>query len=333
MTKAQKTIYDILISDLREWSIEELVLRTWLDRTVVHRHLQSLIKSGYIEKSGYGKYRGVIWAVEYLEKPFFERKAVEYNPDFLSLYIPNVSSFLWERLSRLEEATKDIREFSTFDYMKNRRGIENFLTDLSYASSKLEGNTYSHLDTEVLIKYRESAEGKTKEETTMILNHKDALEYIIASRSWFNLIKKDFCEIHTLLAKWLIHDTYLGIFRTTPVQIGSSRYVPISISSLLESEFSLFLEKLRAIKNPFEQSLFILVFIPYFQAFIDINKRTSRLSANIPLISQWLPPISLMQIKEKMYINAILAVYELNDVSLMADLFLENYLLNMHRYI
>ncbi len=67
--------------------------------------------------------------------------------------------------------------------MKNRRGIENFLTDLSYASSKLEGNTYSHLDTEVLIKYRESAEGKTKEETTMILNHKDALEYIIASRS------------------------------------------------------------------------------------------------------------------------------------------------------
>jgi Fic family protein len=89
---------------------------------------------------------------------------------------------------------------------------------------------------------------------------------------------------------------------------------------------------LNSIKNPFEQSLFILVFIPYFQLFLDINKRVSRISANIPLIKNGYEPFSFLQIKERDYINAILAIYELNDVSLMADLFVNNYLLNLDRY-
>ncbi|MDP2091200.1 MAG: hypothetical protein Q8K30_06420 [Candidatus Gracilibacteria bacterium] len=66
---------------------------------------------------------------------------------------------------------------------------------------------------------------------------------------------------------------------------------------------------------------------------MDINKRTSRIGANIPLIKNGLIPFSFLQIKDRDYINAILAVYELNDVSLMRDLFVNNYLLNMKRYI
>ncbi len=102
---------------------------------------------------------------------------------------------------------------------------------------------------------------------------------------------------------------------------------------MIEIEFQLFIEKLRAIHDPFEQSLFILVFIPYFQAFIDLNKRTSRISANIPLIVHGYAPISLIAVEPKIYTNAILAIYELNDVSLMARVFSENYLLNMKRYM
>lgn len=90
---------------------------------------------------------------------------------------------------------------ATLDYMKNRRAIETLLVDLSYTSSKMEGNTYSYLDTEVLIKYNEEAEGKKKEETQMILNHKSAIEYLIAGKSTFHLTKQEFCELHTLLGR------------------------------------------------------------------------------------------------------------------------------------
>lgn len=280
-----------------------------------------------------GQYRALIDPISYIQIPFFERKPVSYNPDFLRSYIPNTSGFLGTYREILDEAVRGTEPMATLDYMKNRRAIENLLIDLSYTSSHMEWNTYSYLDTEVLIKYNEEAVGKKKEETQMILNHKNAIEYIIQRKNQFHLTKQEFCELHTLLGKGLIHDTYLGLFRTTPVQIGGSRYSPPDIPSLIEWEYSLFLEKLRIIENPFEQSLFILVFIPYFQAFIDINKRTSRLGANIPLIAHGLPPISLLQIKERDYIDAILAIYELNDPSLMAHVFAENYILNMKRYM
>lgn len=333
MTKAQQRIYDLLMEEEKDWTIEEILAVIPLDQSVIYRHLQSLIKVSKAKKVWYGKYKWILDPKEYLQKPYFERNPVAYNPEFLRSYIPNVSSFFGVRQEQLREATADFTPLSTFDYMKNRRAIENLLIDLSYASSHLEGNTYSYLDTEVLVKYNQSAEWKSKEETQMILNHKNAIEYILRSRNEFRLTKQDFCEIHTLLAKWLIHDTYLGIFRSSPVQIGGSRYSPPDIPALIEWEFELFLEKLRAIENPLEQSLFILVFIPYFQAFIDINKRTSRLASNIPLIAHGLPPLSLIEVKERDYINAILAIYELHNTDLMADLFVENYLHNMKRYI
>lgn len=166
----------------------------------------------------------------------------------------------------------------------------------------------------------------------MILNHKHAIEYLLESKNQNRLTKQIFCELHTLLGKGLIHDTYLGIFRNSSLKIGGSQYTPPQIPSLLEGEFELFLQKLCAISAPFEQSLFILVFVPYFQAFIDINKRTSRLAANIPLLSHGLPPLSLIEVKERDYINSILSVYELNNIELLSDLFTKNYIHNMTRY-
>lgn len=267
------------------------------------------------------------------KKIYLERPKKSYNPKFLENYIPNKTSFLWlKNYNKIQKVISWKNILSTLDYLKNRRWIETLLIDLSYTSSKMEWNTYSYLDTEVLIKYSEEAKWKTQFETQMVLNHKNAINFILENKDL--KIQSDlFFRIHYLLWKNLIHNDYLWKIRNNNVKIWWSNYQPLENFFQLKEEFEKFLEKLNQIKNPFEQSLFILVFIPYFQIFFDINKRTSRISANIPLISNWLSPISLLQIKERDYIEAILAIYELNDTSLMSKLFTENYILNFDRYV
>lgn len=303
-----------------------------IDRTTIYRDFKNLIQDWKIIEVSKWLYKKSLNIIDYLNKPFFERDKKSYNFDFLWNYIPNETSFLWNRYNDLKEKYLDKNILSSYDYKQNLRAIENLLIDLSFSSSKLEWNTYSYLDTEILIKYNNSAEWKTIEETQMILNHKNAIKYIIDNKKEIKLSKKDFENIHRLLWKWLLIDDYLWKIRNSEVTIWWSSYTPIDNHFQLKEQFEIFLDKLNQIKNPFEQSLFILVFIPYFQIFMDINKRTSRIWANIPLIKSWLVPFSFLQIQDRQYINAILAIYELNDVSLMRDLFVDNYLLNIKRY-
>ncbi len=268
---------------------------------------------------------------DYFQKPYFERPKKTFQESFLYDYIPNQSSFLGDRTESLLFATEKY-SLQTQDYKFSQRQIENLLIDTSFASSALEGNTYSYLETEILIKYGQSSDERTVWETTMILNHKKAIEYILESRKQTIFSAKNFYELQSLLGKDLLEPQHLGKIRKEAVMIGGSSYTPPQDPHKLEALFQTFLEKLNQIKNPFEQSLFILVFIPYFQLFQDINKRTSRIGSNFPLLRAGLPPISLLQVNQKDYITAILAIYELNEVSLMADLFLKNYRLNMDRY-
>jgi len=309
-----------------------------ISESTLVRNLEKLIQDGKVAKSRVWKntyYRlvGKKYIQEYLKKPFFERPKKEYDFDFLGSYEPNITSFLGDKFDILKREYLDKQILSSYDYKVNIRAIENLLIDLSYSSSKLEGNSYSYLDTEILIKYNNSAEWKTQAETQMILNHKNAIKYIVDNKSEIHLWKIDFQNIHTLLGKWLLTDEYLGKIRNSEVSIGGSSYSPLDNYFQLSEQFDVFLEKLNTIKNPFEQSLFILVFVPYFQVFMDINKRTSRIGANIPLIKNWLTPFSFLQIQDREYIDAVLAIYELHDTTLMRDLFVGNYLLNMKRYI
>ena len=309
-----------------------------LSESTVSRNLKKLLNLWKLDKNTKWKntFYSFKWketALEYLSKPFYERNYRKYNFNFLKNYIPNETSFLWKREQELLDIINTKITLSTYDYKRNIRWIENLLIDLSYSSSKLEWNTYSYLDTEILVKYNEEADWKTSLETQMILNHKNVIKYIIDFRNKLNYTFKTFSEVHILLWKWLLLKDDLGIIRNKIVKIWWSTYSPLDNKFQLEEQFNIFLEKLNQIRNPFEQSLFILIFIPYFQIFLDINKRTSRIWANIPLITNWLPPISLLQTKERDYINAILSVYELNDISLMRDLFVDNYLLNIDRYL
>jgi Fic family protein len=108
--------------------------------------------------------------------------------------------------------------------------------------------------------------------------------------------------------------------------------MPLDNKFQLEEECMVFLEKLNHITNPFEQSLFIMIFIPYFQLFVDINKRTSRIMGNLPLVQHNLPLLSMIQMPKKDYIVAMLAIYELNNAELLQQLWTDNYITNLSSY-
>lgn len=338
MTKKAPTTYDQIYAFFvwdpkREWEIGDIIRDIDLDRTVVHRHLTRLIAAWKIQKTGYGKYAFKIDPLEYIRVPFFSREKKKYNPGFLASYIPNITSFFTkDQKETLHSALRDINLDTDF-FLNNRRLLEITLIDLSFASSSLEGNTYDYVDTEILVKYNEIAKDKTKDDTQMILNHKKCIEYMVYYKKELPYTKRTFCEIHTLLWEKLLPRENLGIVRERIVEIGASAYTPLDNKYQLEEEFEIFLTKLEQITDPFEQSLFILVFVPYFQIFLDINKRTSRMSANLPLLKHNMPLISFLAVEKRDYINAILAIYELNDPSLMAQVFADNYILNMRRYM
>jgi len=315
--------------EVKTW---DLVKFFWKDRTTIYRWLKKLENTWEVEKVKKWTYKLKQKLEKYFDTPTWERKKVTYNPTLLRNYIPNETYFLSEKnLIKLQNSIKDLPIDTDF-YKSKKRFLETLLIDLSFASSYLEWNTYSYLDTEVLLKYNEINKEKTSEETQMILNHKKAIKYMIHYKRELDFNKQTFFEIHSLLWEKLLLKDEIWVIRNKIVEIWWSTYKPIDNKYQLEEEFELFLEKLNKIKNPFEQSLFIMTFISYFQLFLDINKRTSRIMGNLPLIKHNLPVLSLIELEKKKYIIAILTIYELNNVDLLQNIWTENYILNLEKY-
>ena len=336
MTKKEKLEKIInLFNDKKIVKIADIIsyFDNSIERTTAYRYLKELLEKWEIKEVLKWVYEKKISPLNYFKTPFFERPKKLYNTNFLRKYIPNKTSFLTEKQKNHLLKSSEWLDINTNYYKENRRSLENLMIDLTYASSKLEWNTYSYLDTEVLVNFNEIAEDKEKDETRMIVNHKKAIEYLVYYKNKMQYEAKSFYEIHTLLWVKLLPKLDLWKIREKSVEIWRCQYFPIDNKYQLEEEFKIFLIKLNEIKNPFEQSVFILVFIPYFQIFMDINKRTSRMMCNLPLLKNNLWILSLLQVKERDYITAILSVYELNEVSLLTKIFEENYILNIKRYI
>lgn len=334
MNKKQRREYILeLLKKQETVKVSDVINVFNIERTSIYRDFKELLNENLIEEISKWIYKEKSNPANYLQTPFFERPKKSYNFDFLANYKPN-ETFLFtaEQLKILNDSISSL-DINTDFYVNNKRLLETTLIDLSFASSFLEWNTYDYLDTEILIKYNEIAKQKSQDDTQMILNHKKCIEYMLFYKKELPYSKQTFFEIHTLLWDKLLAKENLWIIRNRLVEIWASTYSPIDNKYQLEEQFEIFLQKLNEITNPFEQSIFILVFILYFQVFLDINKRTSRMSANLPLLKHNLPLISLLAVDKRTYINAILAIYELNDVSLIRDLFVDNYLLNMKRYI
>lgn len=269
-----------------------------------------------------------------VRRPITQRIPVGYNRDFLGRYRPNDSAYLTSEirahLHRLGRTPGAERPAGTYA----RHILQRLLIDLSWASSSLEGNTYSLLDTERLVTLGLAAEGKGASETQMILNHKAAIEFLVESAQEIDLAPIVLRNLHALLSDNLLSDpAACGRLRTQAVGIGGSVFNPLEVGTLIEECFEQVLATARAIADPFEQAFFLMVRLPYLQAFDDVNKRVSRLAANIPLIRHNLCPLSFVDVPQQAYIDGLLGVYELNRVELLRDVFVWAYERSCQRYV
>ncbi len=272
--------------------------------------------------------------LNYLDKPTFDREPVGYSRDFLDDYIPNKTYYLSEPIRRqLHRMGKTI--YATQPAGTYGRDIYNrLLIDLSWASSHLEGNTYSRLDTVELIEHGQFALGKDIIETQMILNHKSAIELLIDNVDSVEFNRFTILNLHSALSENLLANPFdEGRVRSHVVDIGGSVYKPMSSEEVLSIQLESILNKANQIIDPFEQSFFIMVHLPYLQPFADINKRTSRLAANIPLLKANLCPLTFLDVPEEAYSKAVLGVYEMNRIELLRDLYLWAYERSTKEYL
>ena len=286
-----------------------------------------------------GPYKGIAISreshrlLQYISKEINEREPVGYNQDFLRSYAPNETFYLTaeqrEELNKIGQVEATVRLAGTYA----RNILSRLLIDLSWNSSRLEGNTYSLLETKRLIELGETANGKDLTDAQMILNHKAAIEYIVESAEEKQITSQEICSIHALLSENLLGDASAsGRLRTIIVGIAGTTYIPLENPHLIRECLDLFIEKVNEISDPFEQSLFSIVHLSYLQAFEDVNKRTGRLVANIPLIRKNLKPLSFTEVQQAAYVTALLGVYERNDTSLIRDLYVWAYTRSSQKY-
>jgi Fic family protein len=182
------------------------------------------------------------------------------------------------------------------------------------------------LDTERLLLRGDTAEGKLDEEKVMILNHKEAIRYLVDNAPRLKVDRNVICTLHYLLADGLVEPKYAGKVRDHGVRIGGSTYIPFEDPKQLQLQLQTISEKAAEILDPYEQSFFLLTQTSYLQAFADVNKRTARLAANIPLITNNLVPLAFSDVEVKDYMSAMIAIYELQDIRPLADLYVYSYM-------
>ena len=269
---------------------------------------------------------------EYVRQPLAARRPVGYDRAFLDSYWSNETFYLSqverEHLHEVGQPVVADQPAGTYARILNR-----LLIDLSWNSSRLEGNTYSLLDTTRLFELGEEAEGKQRLEAQMILNHKDAIEFLVDGAEGIGFNRRTILNLHALLADNLLADSRAaGRLRHVAVGIEGSVFHPLEAPPLIGEYFDQILATASAISDPFEQAFFVMVQLPYLQPFDDVNKRVSRLAANIPLIKANLAPLSFEDVPRGLYTEAMLGVYEMKRIELLRDVFIWAYRRSAARY-
>lgn len=265
--------------------------------------------------------------------PIQKRDPVGFRRDFLDRYIPGQTYYLPSPLrDRLRELGRSTDQNPVPGTLA-RKIFQRLLIDLSWNSSRLEGNTYSLLETAHLLDHAEAANNKDKRETQMILNHKSAINFLVDQAEQSRFDRPTILNLHALLAENLLADSQAwGSLRQIAVNIQGTTYHPPEIPQLLEECFNQTVDKAAAISDPLEHAFFVLVHLPYLQPFMDVNKRVSRLAANLPLIRDNLIPVSFVDVPQRIYIDGLLGVYERNNVALLRDVFAWAYARSCARY-
>lgn len=340
---------------------ELLALRPDVSRRTAQRWIQQFLGDGRLQAQGAGRarrYRVLTpatgpqtttpppWVgaiplsadssdvLAYISQPVQARKPVGYQPDFLERYRPGETHYLSEPLRRQLHRMGRTAQVGAPAGTYSRAILNRLLIDLSWASSHLEGNTYTRLDTRALIEQGRVAQGKATIETQMILNHKTAIELLVENIETVGFDRYTLLNLHSALAENLLpNPADEGRIRQHAVDIGQSVYRPLSGAVAIEAALETMLGKAARITDPFEQSLFLLVHLPYLQPFADMNKRTSRLMANLPLFRANLCPLTFVDVPESAYGSATLGVYEMTRVELLRDLFVWAYERSTQEYL
>ena len=311
--------------------------------STMKRLLSAAIKEGNIETVGRGpstKYRLTPQAhvtmpldlATYFDKDIDERVVQEsFNFDLIREVLPKVEIFTKEELSVLFAAQKEFEKntegMTNLEYHKE---MERLGVDLSWKSSQIEGNTYSLLETERLLKDKQTASGKTKEEAIMLLNQKDALDFVLDAPDFLKELSVHRIEnLHSILTKELVVDRNI---RHRRVGITGTNYRPLDnefqIRETLEDTCTLVNGK----DNVFEKAILTLVLLSYIQAFVDGNKRTARITSNAILIANGYCPISFRTVDSIDYKKAMLMFYEQNNIAAFKKIFIEQFLFAVKTY-
>jgi len=228
-------------------------------------------------------------------------------------------------MSKKLSAQKKLLDPSIF-----KREIERFTVEFAWKSSKMEGNTYSLLETEILIKQMKEAAGHTKYEAIMILNHKDAIDYILQNSSEFReLTVNKIINLHGILTKDL--EISSGI-RKNKVAITGTEYMPLGESGEIENALKKIVETINKTNFPLTKALIAVLMIAYLQPFVDGNKRTSRTLANAILIAYDLYPLSYRDLNEVEYVKAMLLFYETNNIYHFKQIFINQFKFSVDNY-
>ena len=261
----------------------------------------------------------------YFIKDIDERKVQEsFNFQLIREVLPRVTLFTPEEKIRLESAHKEfLANMETLSDLDYRKEMERLGVDLSWKSSQIEGNTYSLLETDRLLKEKQTAQGKTKEEAVMLLNHKDALDFILDNPDYLKeLSVRRLEDIHSILTK------ELGVgngIRKRRVGITGTNYRPLDNEFQIREALEDTCQLINGKENVFEKALLILVLLSYIQAFTDGNKRTARISSNAVLIAWGYCPMSFRTVDSVDYKKAMLMFYEQNNIAAFKKIFIEQY--------
>lgn len=299
----------------------------------ISRDLSELVELNYLERSGLGP------ATQYslLPKALFLRQIDNQkyfsleadNRNIISTFNLNIFSLLSkfplfnsDELQELEELNSKFKNnYAQLSPTIIKKEVERVTIELSWKSSAIEGNTYSLLETERLIKEGSEAKGKKKTEAIMLLNHKKAIDYIFENKNIFKKINRSEIEqLHKIITKDLDITSNL---RKTLVGITGTKFKPLDNQFQIIEAIDSFCELINGTSNIFAKSLYSILLLSYIQPFEDGNKRSSRILGNAILIANNSFPLPLRSVDENLYKEATLLFYEQNNLNLFKQIFIE----------
>ena len=318
--------------------------RFGVERLTLVRDLAQLTARGVLERTGKG--RAVSYHISgkylfhenvdidrYFSLPFNERNAKpEFQRDVFQLFETGIfSDDERKRLETIDVAYRSAkRKLERESPTILRREWERLVVELSWKSSEIEGNTYTLLETEALLKERQRAEGKDVAETQMILNHKKALDFILGHKDEFREITVEkVLDLHALLTE----DMAISVdFRNHPVGITGTLYRPLARYDDIAESMRQLSDACARIGDAFGKAFFLLTMISYIQPFEDGNKRTARILADAVLYAYDHPMLSYRNVSAIDYKKAIVLFYERNNISLIKNIFLDQIVFSAKNY-